>query len=223
MAAVGVAPLQPRRHLLVRRAAVVLGQGAVGDVVGQGVPEGVLALADKRRPGVGGDEPLPLQPVEDTGGAVRRPRQAGQHLGDRAVPEHPADHGGVLERSALLVAEPVEARLDRLLDGVGEVGELRGGTWGNRPAALVVADLTGSGEVADQLLEEEGVAVAVLDQDGQGGCVGGLRGDEQAEQARRLGGVQGGEGEVHRVGPARRPRRAALQQLVAGGDHDHHS
>ena len=69
---------------------------------------------------------------------------------ERAAPEDAADQGGVLERPLVEGVEPVDARGDQRLDGVGDALER---------AALLV------GEHARRLLEEERVALGLLERE----------------------------------------------------------
>ena len=102
------------------RAAVLLGAQCardllVGDVSDDGVGEGELRLAEHDRGALPPHQLLSLQLVQQV---LDRPALAGADLRQRAQPERPADHGGILDEELLLHGQRVETggddRLHRL-------------------------------------------------------------------------------------------------------------
>jgi hypothetical protein len=80
-----------------------LGDARVRHLPGQGVLEGVLALAGGRRAGARPDEVAVLEHVE----ARLRPVE---DMRNRARPEHTTDHRRSLERSLLRRRQAIDAR-----------------------------------------------------------------------------------------------------------------
>jgi hypothetical protein len=135
-------------------------QLAVGHLPGEGVPEGVLALAGDRGPAGRADERPAGQLPEGGLGGGRVPPADG---------EHRAHDRGVLQQGPALGGEGVEPGRDQGLDGVGEdrVGgrEPHRGAVALQQAAVVehAADLLGVERVAADAGQEGGVGLVLVD------------------------------------------------------------
>jgi hypothetical protein len=154
--------LDPLGDRLVAAGPTRPGDLGVGDVPDQGVPEHVLVLVLDR----GGPGPLHQllalqlgQPGLDVPAAV--------HGRQRPRPEHPADHGGVLDQGPDLGGEGVEAGRDQPVHGLGDgdVGDGRGRALG-LVLELVLGDQALVGQQAGELLGVQRVAAGPLQQQG---------------------------------------------------------
>jgi hypothetical protein len=128
------------------------------------------------------------------------------HLGQRASPEHLADHGGVLEQSLAVGAQGVEAGGDQRLHRVGD------SPLADEPAAV--------GEQAHELLRVERVAACALEE-----SLLRLRRqhrplEQRSNQAGRLLIREWGEVDPLRVAGVRAEGGVLLVQLRAGGAED---
>ena len=121
--------------------------------------EGELVLVPERGRLVRDDELLHPQPPQRVAHLGDGP--AGQ-LGHGTDPEHAADHRRVLEDGLLVLGQPVEPRRDQPLDGARELDV------GDRPRDLPSRRLGRAehpvvDQLADDLLDEERIALAALD------------------------------------------------------------
>jgi hypothetical protein len=132
-------------------------QPAVGDVVGEGVPEGVLQIREES--GLV-EELRPLQVVEPA--TERLLRQVGDRLeqGERHVLAH---DGCDLEQALVLRGEPVDARCQNRLGGRRDLERL--GRLGQLVGTAVARQGFRLDQRPDALLEEEGIALGPLDEE----------------------------------------------------------
>ena len=193
--------MQPVGDLLVQLGAGTLRETRVGDVADEDVLEAVRVLARDRRAALAGDEVAQEQVVEDRLEVVH----VGQQVGDRALPEDPADHGGALEQPLLVPPQPVDAGRDHRLERVGDPLR-RGPALEQHPG---------------RLLDEERVALGLLEQRLP------LRGRELAvgeQRVEQLLALLGRERlELGRSGAeaAAAPARPDVEQLGTGEAEDH--
>src|SRR5215211_8867399 len=135
----------------VGEAQVVLGprslrETAVRDLADQHVLEAVGLLAGDRRAGLGDHEVARKPLVDDAVDVLDLRRQPG----DRAAPKRPPDHGCALEHGPTLRSEAVDPGSDQRLNGVRNL---------RRRATPTL------GEHANGLLEEQRVALGLVEQD----------------------------------------------------------
>ena len=177
--------LDPLAHAGVRGGPVAPGQGLVGDVAGEDVLEDQLALAGHRRADPAEHEVAPLEAVQRL---LHLVGLAVQEAGDGAGPEDPADDGRGLHRALLGRRQQVDPRRQHALDGVGQrhlLDALR-----RAPAAGLVHDQALVDQPAQDLLQEERIALGPL----QDPVVGVVReAVDVQEQAHQLVGVAGAE------------------------------
>ena len=119
----------------------------VADVSHEDVPEAVLGVALHRAAATGTDELLASELMERM---LHLALVAVTHLGERAGPEHLADHSGVLEQALPVRGERVEAGGDQRLERLGH----RSGVFTD--AAV--------GDQAHELLGVQGVPARPLQQ-----------------------------------------------------------
>ena len=156
--------------------------------------EGVLRLVCDRGAAVTADELLAFERVQDL--LVRAAQRAG--------PEDLADHRSVLEDRLLLGREPVDARRDQPLNGLGQ-----------RQVAPFVL-----GEHPGVLLRVERVALGALQHCLLRACVEHSPVEEALEQLGRLVVGQRADRERERVALAATPAGPAVEQLGASRPDD---
>ena len=193
---------QPFGERAVERCADALREPAVGDVADQDVPEPVRDLARDRRDRLARQD-LAVDEIGERGVDV----QVGVELGDRAAPEHAADQGAVAEHRPRFRRQGVDPGRDERLQGVRDP---HGGT-------LSLLD-----EHPHGLLDEERVALGLVEEDApqpvrQGGAL-----HERVDERRRLGVRQRRQLDRDRPSPSTAPARARVQELRAGEADDEH-
>jgi hypothetical protein len=195
VAAVAGERLEPGGDGGVHPAARTTRDRAIGHLAREPVDEGQLALSGQRRRGPRHDEAAPLQRAQD-----RRERLLPPPRLERAGPEPPAHHRGVLEDVLLGLGQRIDARGEQRTDGGRDLGLVAA-------AALEVThDLLGIERVAlghvDHALGEQRVRAGEHpgDQVARGACI------ERLER--------------HLPGPRPlTPARARPRQLGARGRH----
>ncbi len=182
---------------------IALRERAVGDLSHDVGAEGpLLRLAD-----AGEDQHLLLlERAQDRADVLDAQVLLRHHL-DRLVGPAAAEHRAVLEHASLLRREPVEPRRDEATERVGQVGGLR-------PAA----DHAGLTEEGDQLLEEERVAAAALEQRSGQGVIE-IDAGQLAQELRRGVRRERVEREQHRVVTTVRRPPPLLDGAPRGGQH----
>ena len=173
--------LDPAGDAGVRAGALAAREAFVGDIAREDVAEGELLLPDHRRADARRDE-LALLELAEVG--IERLVVLDEG-GDGAAPEDAADYGCLLQRVLLARLQQVDARGEDALHRVGKLD--RGERVGGFPASVLVDDAALVDQLAEDLLEEERVALGA--------------GEDRDRASRR-------RGRRHRAG-ARRARVAA--------------
>ena len=195
----------------------------VGDVAQQGVLEEELARGLERRELPLEDEVAREQVVERV--ARRRRRRhglaLGRQVGDRVVPEDPADDRGSLQRSPFRRGQRVETGLEQALERRGD-DQSADELVHDPPPRRVGDDDPRVDEPGHQLLDVERVALGRVDDE-----VDELRRrvvdllEQLEDQGAALPSRQRTEGEPDVVVQTRAPARAFLQERGTGGRDDH--
>src|SRR5262249_47198675 len=153
---VGMETLDALHDLPMEGAPSLLQEARVGDVVREGMLEGVREIRE---------EPRLVEELSGLQVAQAAPDSPLRSFGDRLKKRQRhilADDGGGLEKPFVLGREPVNAR------GQDRLGRRWNLQRGERPRQMVSASLAGKGLHLDQcpnaLLEEEGIALGPLDQ-----------------------------------------------------------
>ena len=124
-------------------------QTSVCDVARERVLEDVLDLAFERRSRPAANQVAALEQME-----VRL--DVADELVDRPGPEHASDDRRSLQRSFLGLVEQVDARREHGLDGVWNLEA--GRQLPSTPAAVLPLQHAGVDQVAQHLLDEEGIS-----------------------------------------------------------------
>ena len=197
-------PLEPAREARMEPRPLLRRQALVGDFAGERVLDRELALADDRRARSMTNE-IPF--LEHT--QIRL--EALEQLVDGAGPERAPDDGGRLQRRLLGRLQEVDAGCQNRPHRVGYhelVGELVGG-----PAAVLTLEHAPVDQRANELLDEEGIALRPLDDDLADG--GGQLG--RYELVEHAGGVRGESDSSHTVSLSRpRPPQVGLLRASSG-------
>ena len=206
-ATVGGALLDPRSSARVRRRPLASRQRLVGDVARQDMAEQELLLADERRHRARRDELALLEPPQSGIDAVVILHERG----DGARPEDAADDRRLLQRPLLARLEQIDPRGENTLHGVRQLDpdEL----VGRRPALVPPDDPAAVDQVAQDLLEEERIALGSFEDLSAGR--GGERIDVE-QMAHELASGIGGQRPEQQAGeapPSASPGRLAIGEL----------
>ncbi|MET0487445.1 MAG: hypothetical protein ABW216_17210 [Candidatus Rokuibacteriota bacterium] len=184
--------------------------GSVGDLLREGMPERVLP----RR--LGGTEKLRCRKALERRGELGRGQvdDGAQHL-DRHVS---TDHGRGLEHGLVPVREPIDARRQDGLNGLGQRDLLDRG--GQPVGAAFTAEHAALGERANHLLDEEWVAASLGLDAGAQRCEHVVGSEPVVEQHLRILGTERRKGETLDPGgprgPILRPRGREQQDPATG-------
>ena len=193
---------QPVDEHAVEPCPLALGETRVRDIANQHVAEAERGFARDRRDRLAREE-LAIDEVDERGVDV----ECRIEIGDGAAPEHATDEGAVADDRPRVWRQPVDARRDQRLHGVGD------------PHRHPLAPLR---EHPDRLFDEERIALRLLEQ-GAPDVVGqhGVRGKGVDEH---LGLALGQRPEIDRdrPSPPTSPARARLEQLGTRKTHDQH-
>ena len=177
--------------------------------------EDELLLAGHRRSEPGQHEVAVLQPGEDVG---QLGRLAVQQAGDGPGPEDAAHDRGGLQRALVGGVEQVDPGRQHRLHAVGDLHALDIG--GGSPARPLADDAARVDQMADDLLEIEGISLAALEDRPVHGVGQVVDRQEQSDEAIRIGPGERLERDAGGVPPPAAPRRTALPQLRPGGADD---
>ena len=200
--------LEPLGDLGVRDSPVAQRDGVVGDVARQDVLEDVLLLPGERRPDPVAHQLAVLQVAQalvELRVEAARLGRARREPAHRSAPEHPPDHRGGLEGALVRRDQQVDAGGEHALHRVGQV-DLLDPRLGPPPAVLA-GDQPPVDEPAQDLLEEERVALRALEDPGVQRARQVLDAEQQPHEQLGIRRPQRVQGDGDRVAPAASPAR----------------